>query len=416
MMPNEWEKYKLQTKEDVLHELLTEEIARLDELHGKTGSRYVIRQRVLCLLVYFVVMAVVVLLGHHPIQRASLSIASTIIYAGVTFTLKNRRLSHLMRKAVASPETELSIIAKNDSYVEESKSLFDRLWFVALVCGLGIAGTFLVDPVISPDEYAMAALSAKPSVQATAEPLVYTKTKADGVFGWRQTGKSYTLVSFDAGTGTSAAIPAEVNGLPVSAIAERAFENETTLVSITMPESITEIGSYAFKNCSSLSAITLSDNLKVLGGEAFYGCSSLTAITIPAGVTEIRGNTFQNCSKLKTVTLHDGITSIHAYAFNNCKTLESITLPVGITEIRANTFEGCASLKAIAIPEGVTRIAAHAFRRCTNLSSVTVPSTVKEIGSSAFRDCKALRTITIPSACVVDERSFKDSPTKVIRK
>jgi len=415
-MSNEWEKYKYYSKEDVLHELLTEEIARLNELHGKTGSRYIKRQRVLCLLVYFFVMAVVVLLCHNPIARATLSIVATVIYAGVTFTLKDRRLSHLMRKAVASPETELSIIAKNDSYVEESKSLFDRLWFVALVCGLGIAGTFLVDPVISPDEYAMAALSAKPSVQTTAEPLVYTKTKADGVFGWRQTGKSYTLVSFDAGRGISAAIPAEVNGLPVSAIAERAFENETTLVSITMPESIVEIGSYAFKNCSSLSTIQFSSSLSAIGGEAFYGCASLTAVTIPEGVTEIRGNTFQNCSKLKTVALHKGVTSIHAYAFQNCKALESIALPVGITEIRANTFEGCSSLKSISIPEGVNRIAAHAFRRCTTLSSVTVPSTVKEIGSSAFRDCKALRTITIPSGCNVDQRSFKDSPTKVIRK
>ena len=67
------------------------------------------------------------------------------------------------------------------------------------------------------------------------------------------------------------------------------------------------------------------------------------------------------------------------------------------------------------IPKGVTRIAAHAFRGCSNLAEVSVPATVKEIGSSAFRDCDALKEIDIPEDCIVDERTFKDSPTKVNR-
>ena len=82
-------------------------------------------------------------------------------------------------------------------------------------------------------------------------------------------------------------------------------------------------------------------------------------------------------------------------------------------EIRGDTFENCKSLKSIVIPEGVTRIAAHSFRNCSSLSSVTVPSTVNEIGSSAFRNCKNLRSITIPSGASVNERAFKESPTKI---
>ncbi len=67
------------------------------------------------------------------------------------------------------------------------------------------------------------------------------------------------------------------------------------------------------------------------------------------------------------------------------------------------------------IPEGVIRIGAHAFMGCRVLESVTVPSTVREIGSSAFRRCPMLKTIEIPEEAVVDERSFKESPTKIIR-
>ena len=113
--------------------------------------------------------------------------------------------------------------------------------------------------------------------------------------------------------------------------------------------------------------------------------------------------------------LHEGITAIHGYAFRNCSALEQIVLPSGITDIRECCFENCEKLKSIVIPEGVIRIGSHAFMGCKALESVTVPSTVREIGSSAFRRCTNLKSIEVPEEAVIDERSFKESPTEVIR-
>jgi len=133
-------------------------------------------------------------------------------------------------------------------------------------------------------------------------------------------------------------------------------------------------------------------------------------------VVEIGGAAFQGFTNMKEVVIPETITIIHGDAFKGCSALEKVELPARITEIRGNTFEYCYSLKAIHIPDGVTRIAAHAFYGCSSLAEAYVPDTVTEIGSSAFRKCDSLMIIEIPKNTEVNERAFKESPTKVIYK
>jgi len=120
--------------------------------------------------------------------------------------------------------------------------------------------------------------------------------------------------------------------------------------------------------------------------------SPTSSLEIPETVTHIGGETFYNASKLK-----------------------SINLPNNITEIRGSTFENCRSLKSVNIPDSVTRIGGHAFHGCSSLSQVTLTenSLLTEIGSSAFRDCDNLYEITIPNGVYINERAFKESPTRI---
>lgn len=106
---------------------------------------------------------------------------------------------------------------------------------------------------------------------------------------------------------------------------------------------------------------------------------------------------------------------IRGETFMNMRSLYSVTLPDSLTEIRGDTFRNCDNLTSIVIPPKVTRIGGHAFYDCAKLSSVTLPSGLKSIGSSAFRQCKSLKEIRVPKNCSIDQRSFKDSPTTVIR-
>ena len=147
----------------------------------------------------------------------------------------------------------------------------------------------------------------------------------------------------------------------------QSFFSDSQLTSITIPDSVTEIGDYAFKCCSSLTSITIPDSVTSIGEEAFIGCSSLTNVTIP-----------------------DSVTSIGDYAFKCCSSLTSVTIGNGVTEIGYDAFSGCSSLTSVTIPDSVTYIGECAFKDCSSLTSVTIPDSVTSIGSSAFEGCSSL--------------------------
>lgn len=138
-------------------------------------------------------------------------------------------------------------------------------------------------------------------------------------------------------------------------VRDAAFSKNTTLTSITLPESIIDFGY----------------NEGGAGSGAFEGCSSLETITIQGAVTIIRNN-----------------------AFNGCSSLKGITIPESVTEIQYNAFKECTSLTSITIPDQVTEIEKQAFSQCSSLTTVTIGSNVKSIGKHAFNECKKLKTIT----------------------
>lgn len=195
-----------------------------------------------------------------------------------------------------------------------------------------------------------------------------------------------------SGTATELEIPAELDGYPVTCIASCAFARAndyttySTLTSIVIPDSVTEIGSKAFFNQTALKSIVLPANLTVLGEDAFRGCSALTSITIPQGVTQIGDTAFINCISLQSCILPDTLTSIGTGAFMRCTALSQITLPAGLSSIQSEMFYNCTSLAEVVIPDGVTTIGDYAFCGCASLAFAIIPASVTEIGDSAFNE------------------------------
>ena len=170
----------------------------------------------------------------------------------------------------------------------------------------------------------------------------------------------------------------------------------SALESITIGDSITEIGDNKFYEFTNLKSVTFADNsqLTKIGENAFCDCSQLTEITIPDGVQTISKGAFGRTG-FTSVQLPDSVIEMGTDIFSGCSNLETVTLSNSIKSIPAATFYECTNLTSIIIPEGVTSIGDSAFSHCSQLTSITFPESVTAIGINVFDACSELTSFIV---------------------
>ena len=174
-------------------------------------------------------------------------------------------------------------------------------------------------------------------------------------------------------------------------------ENLPDVKILTIPDSVRVIyGVGPFKLRERLERVEGMKNVNIIGTLAFCDCESLITITIPNSVTAIGYAAFSYCRSLKSVTLPNSITEIRDLAFYNCWGLRSVIIPNSVTEIGRWAFFYCSSLESITIPNSVIKIGEEAFFLC-RFKSITIPNSVTEIGERAFGGCDSLTSVTIPA-------------------
>ena len=176
------------------------------------------------------------------------------------------------------------------------------------------------------------------------------------------------------------------------------YLNGVNVTALTIPSSVTNIGSYAFSGCSGLTSVTIPNSVTNIGSGAFYVCSGLTSVTIPDSVTSIGNYAFYKCSGLTSVTIPNSVTSIGSSAFSGCSGLTSATIPNSVTSIGSSAFSGCSGLTSVTIPNSVTTIESYAFSGCSGLTSVTISDGVTGIDYGAFFGCSELASVIIPKS------------------
>ena len=260
--------------------------------------------------------------------------------------------------------------------------------------------------------------------------LLATPVAVQAQFNYTITNGTVTITKY-TGAGGSVTIPDTITGLPVTAIGDHAFDVDTNLTSVTIPNSVASIGEFVFDRCISLTNVIIGNNVGSIENYAFAGCASLSSVTIPNSVTSIREGAFSGCTSLGTFNIPNSVTNIGFQALSWCDSLTNVTIPSSVTSIGDNAFGECYNLTTIsvetnnpayssvggvlfdrsqtmiieypgnlatsyAIPNGVTTIGDLAFFACTSLSSLTIPNSVTYIGSFAFNFCTGLTDITIP--------------------
>ncbi|MDE6696010.1 MAG: leucine-rich repeat protein, partial [Muribaculaceae bacterium] len=209
-------------------------------------------------------------------------------------------------------------------------------------------------------------------------------------------------------------------------IPEESFKNCTGLTSVTISDSVTEIGKSAFSGCTSLISISIPNSVTTIEGWAFYNCSALTSVIIPKSLSKISHAVFSDCESLSSITIPNSVDSIDDYAFHGCISLkkliiedESKTLYLGQNEYEKvkGLFSGCpietlyigrnlsfpnncSPFAEIETIDDVTfsnfvTIIENSILQSDSLKTINIPSSIKEIKKNAFCGCMGIEDVIV---------------------
>ena len=186
--------------------------------------------------------------------------------------------------------------------------------------------------------------------------------------------------------------------MKVTSIESYAFYGCIDLRKVTVPNTVTEIGTYAFY-ATDIYEVTLSKNITEIK-EFTFASTSLSSITIPDKVTKIGDGAFFGCADLHDVVLPENLTTIGEGAFMSAGFLPgylNINLPNTLTQLGNGAFLG-SYVHNVTIPNSLDSIPPQAFAMCMKLQHVTIPNSIKKIGYLAFYANNSLRNVTIPNS------------------
>ncbi len=242
-----------------------------------------------------------------------------------------------------------------------------------------------------------------------------TWTLADGVLTISGTGSMYDFGDYEASALSAAPWYADADSVHtviiedgITHIGDWAFDQCDIDEGVTIPDSVTSIGTFAFR-ATQLRSVTIPDSVKSIGDGVFGFNDQISEIILSANNEYF---VFENG------TLYD-INKTNLICCTDRSNASVFVIPSTVRQIGTLAFYNCTGLTGITIPEGVQTIGNGAFWNCRSVASIRIPSTVTYIDDLAFGFMAGLETITVsasnPYYTVVNNVLYDRNKTTLLR-
>ena len=221
-------------------------------------------------------------------------------------------------------------------------------------------------------------------------------------------------------------VPAQIEGLPVIAVAAEALAGKTAITEVHFPESVEQIGAYVLRGCSQLRVADLACSADRYDPSWLKGCAKVEELRVPENATSLKPNIF-DLPQLKRLYLGRGMEELEPGMFAKSKLdsiqisaentalrtdgagiysadgscfvalampRESYAVKPGVTKIAKKAFAGIGALAQVEIPQGLELLDEFALAR-TAITSFTAPESLRCIGRQAFFNCRELAEVTL---------------------
>ena len=204
---------------------------------------------------------------------------------------------------------------------------------------------------------------------------------------------SVTKLGTNAFYGCTDVTRADIGG-PVTEMGLGVFQKCTALTDVTVSEAAV-LGQSMFENCYDLQNISLPDTLTEIGSRAFYNCESLTELTLPASLTSIGAEVFTGCTSLETLNVNSTLAGAADGLFRNFDSLTAVNFGDTADRIGISTFEDCDGITELDLPETLKSVGENGFRNCDSLKELTIPAATESLGAYSFFDCSGLEHVAV---------------------
>ena len=220
---------------------------------------------------------------------------------------------------------------------------------------------------------------------------------------------------------TEIVVPDEIDGCPVTEIADFGLFNAESLTKITIGKNVKTIGTWAMTNNQHLQEFAVDEE-----NEYFTAVDGIlftkdmkTIVYYPnaKGISFSKyGDPLQRDSSKDdfveiTYTIPEGVETIRSKAFYKCYYIDNVVIPDSVTVIEEKAFHRCSALATLDLPKNLEFIGKDAFAYCELIKTVTIPATIKEIEDYAFFNCTGIEVLNIETQEANIKQGKKWKPT-----